>query len=515
MSGPWEKYAASPPGAVAGPWEKYEGKTRAWADVPTEAIGNLPSSAYKFGEALIQPILHPIETVKSLGNVGYGLASKLHGALGGEQDPAEKAADEATVDALGGHLKGRYGSMEALKRTIATDPVGAMADASLVLTGGGAAGARLPGAAGQAAQAVKATGAALDPIGVAASTVKGVGSAGAHVLGLTTGTGPLPIQTAYAAGRAGNPAFAEHMRGARPLDEAVEMAAAGVAAMTKERAAAYKADMAATKALPTPLDMAPIGAAYRTAGDKVHFQGIVKSQEAATVHGRIGQVIADFAALPQPARTAEAFDALKQAVGEIRLETKPGTMARSVADDIYRAVKAEIVRQSPTYARAMQGYRDASERLNEIRKTLSVNEKATTDTTLRKLQSVMRNNVNTNYGQRAKLADELAAYQPNIMPALAGQTLNTWTPRGIARVPAGGAALYSGYAANPMALAMLPAMSPRMVGEMAHGLGRGAKIVDDVASAVGAPAVMPSLRRLYQGANVVRAITPRTSDNGR
>jgi hypothetical protein len=479
-------------------------KERSWVDVPSEALTNIPDSAVQFGKALVSPILHPVETAQQLYNVGYGLASKAAGALGVEQDPEEKARDEATTDAIGKHLRDRFGSAEAVKKTLATDPVGAIADASLVLTGGGAAAARLPGVAGQAGRMTRSVGSAIDPLNAATTGVRAVGTGAANVLGVTSGVGTTPIVKAYEAGKTGNQAFSEHMRGSRQLDEVVDMADAAVKAAQADRGAAYKAGMAETRALQTPLDMAPVGDAYRKAGDALHFQGIVKSEAASAVHDRIGRKIADFMALPPAARTAEAFDALKQSIGEIRMETQPATASRKVADEIYHAVKNEIVRQSPSYAQTMRGYADASDTLGELRKTFSINEKAATDTTLRKLQSVMRNDVSTNYGQRARLAEELARYQPDLLPALAGQALNTWAPRGIARVPAGGAGLYS--IANPSTLAMLPAASPRLIGEAAYAAGRVQRALRNAGQASGASRLSEAAARAYRASDAMRAI---------
>ena len=55
----------------------------------------------------------------------------------------------------------------------------------------------------------------------------------------------------------------------------------------------------------------------------------------------------------------------------------------------------------------MQEYSSRSDMIDEIGRTLSINDRAATDTTLRKLQSTTRNNANTNFGYRASLVDEL------------------------------------------------------------------------------------------------------------
>ena len=129
-------------------------------------------------------------------------------------------------------------------------------------------------------------------------------------------------------------------------------------------------------------------------------------------------------------------------------------------------------------------------------KELSMGNKSGAGTVLRKLQSVMRNNANTNWGKRldyVKLLNE-ANLDANILSKLAGHSLASWTPRGLAGVTAtgqmglGGYGLVSG-AVNPAALIpTLLMQSPRVMGELAHGAGKFSNVADKVlprTSAVG------------------------------
>jgi hypothetical protein len=137
---------------------------RSWGGAALEAVTNIPSSAGQFASDIVQPILHPIQTAESIGAIGKGVLQKL-GVMSGND--AEKYAD-----AVGKFFVDRYGSAEAIKKTIATDPVGALADISIVLSGGETALARVPGAVGEAARAAGRVGRAIDPINIAAGTTK-------------------------------------------------------------------------------------------------------------------------------------------------------------------------------------------------------------------------------------------------------------------------------------------------------------------------------------------------------
>lgn len=454
-------------------------KPLAWSDVPGQALQNAPASAAKFGQAVAHTVMHPIDTVTNIADIAAGgvragakrvLPEAVFNAIDRVDKPENTARIEGKASAFGDALNERYGGTEQLKKTLATDPVGAAADASLALTGGGA----LLTKAGMAntGQRVQSVARAIDPLTAAGRTVAGAGRFASEALGMTTGAGARPFREAYQAGKTGNQVFTDNMRGTRPVTDAVDMADQAVQQMGRERGAAYNANMAAVKANPTMVDLAPIRTAIQDAFDKTHYKGVVKDAEAQAIVGKMADKYNDFLNLPAAERTAEALDALKQAIGEIQKTTKQGTLSSTVAGSVYNATKAEITRQVPEYAAAMKDYANASDSIGEMRRTMSVNDRAAPDTTLRKLQSTMRNNVNTNYGQREKLLDTLAKHQPDLPAALAGQSLNTTMPRGLARISPAAIAASGVSGMNPATLAMLPLTSPRLMGEAAYGTGR-------------------------------------------
>jgi hypothetical protein len=65
--------------------------------------------------------------------------------------------------------------------------------------------------------------------------------------------------------------------------------------------------------------------------------------------------------------------------------TERGSPAQKVATQVYNVVKDQIVKQAPEYAKTMADEK-ASNLIREMEKTLSLNPKASVDTTLRKLQ---------------------------------------------------------------------------------------------------------------------------------
>ena len=85
-------------------------------------------------------------------------------------------------------------------------------------------------------------------------------------------------------------------------------------------------------------------------------------------------------------------------------------------------IKKEITDQVPEYSKVMQPYEEATRLERELQRALSLSDKASADTALRKLQSVMRNNVNANFGNRLKLAERLEQAGDYLLPRIAAIT---------------------------------------------------------------------------------------------
>jgi hypothetical protein len=122
---------------------------RSFSDVPGEALANVGTSAANFYKGLITAITNPVQTVSGVLDVGAGALQNLLpkelvdlvNQIDNKPEAAKRAVDAA--NAVGGMFKDRYGSVDALKNTLATDPVGAAADLSTLFTGGAAATARV------------------------------------------------------------------------------------------------------------------------------------------------------------------------------------------------------------------------------------------------------------------------------------------------------------------------------------------------------------------------------------
>lgn len=359
----------------------------------------------------------------------------------------------------------------------ANAPTNALAN-MLVRTGGGAvsggvsAGLVNPEDAGMGALIGGALPGSLKGAGLAGAALKkGMAGVTNNVLGMATGTGAEAVRTAYQSGKSGATGFLDNMRGNVPMTDVLDSAKSALGQMRLDRAAQYKSGMAGVSADKTVIDFAPIDKAITGIQSMGNYKGQVINKNSAGVVDEISGLVNQWKSLnPAEYHTPEGLDALKQAISDVRDTTQFGTAARKAADTAYNAVKGEITAQAPTYSKVMKDYSEASTALSEVEKALSLGNKAAADTSMRKLQSLMRNNVNTNYGNRLDLAKTLEGNGADLLAPIAGQAMSSYTPRGLSGLAASGGGI-AALATNPLALAGLPLTSPRLVGEMAYGIG--------------------------------------------
>jgi len=342
-------------------------------------------------------------------------------------------------------------------------------------------------------------------IGTAIPVVgRGLQAAGGAIrrgLGLTTGAGEESIAQALRAGREGNQTFLQNIRGDVSAMDVLDQAKDALANMRATRSQAYQegikstmpsVDIVAGKPLPkapAKLDFSPISST---------LDDVVESLKVKTPTGsqfKIGsdelrkveelQGIVNTWKKDPSLHTAEGLDALKQRLDALYPDSPMQKQVQRVVSSVRNTVKDTIVAQDKNYAKTMKAYEESLSLEREIERALSLGNRNAADTAIRKLQSLTRNNANTNYGYRMELAKALQNQGgQDLMPALAGQALSSFTPRGLAGqgaalgIGAGGA-----LTVNPMALAALPLTSPKLVGMGAYGLGRATRDIPKLTDA--------------------------------
>lgn len=508
-----------------------EGKPLRWRDVPLEAIRNVPESGANLLRGIGQMIRHPVQTVGNVVQTGAGALSLLNEPNTVEnyqeaadlynrfRPPSEHKTAQQLLDeykqgritgpidryfsegqekarALGEYYRDRWDpATQGPKYTMARDPLGALADASILLGGGGGA-LRAAGASGRTAAALTKAGAALDPLNLAikgAETVaKGTGSGLARVAGFTSGAGDTPVRYAYEAGVRGgdvNAAFRENLKGGSPVD-IVNEAKAAVKQRATERGQDYEAGMAGVRADTTVLPMADVKQAVADVRDRGMFQGVVKDPAAQNTWSKIDAVVRKWENLnPAQYHTPAGMDALKQAIGSIRDASEYGTPGWNAASEVYNAIRGTITQQAPEYGRVMQRYETASAALDELNRTLALGRSSTTDSALGRLLSAETG------APRVKRREELLQdIDPTgkIGAGLSGMRLSELFPRQVAPgnvvtgLAGAGTSILGGTGlANPVLPVAAALSSPRVVGEVANLAGLLARYPTRAAEAAG------------------------------
>jgi superoxide dismutase len=216
------------------------GPRRSWSDVPGEALANVGPSAASFYKGLVTAITSPVQTAKGVLDVGAGALQNvlpkqlvdLVNQIDNNPEAAKRAVDAA--NAVGGMFKDRYGSVEALKNTLATDPVGAASDLSTLFTGGASATARVAPAVSKVMGTVGKYTNPLAPVTAAVGYGTALGAKGAgNVIDAITGD-----RAANRAGTIVRNALTEEGRTPQNLQEALNALRTATPDMTVRQALA-------------------------------------------------------------------------------------------------------------------------------------------------------------------------------------------------------------------------------------------------------------------------------------
>lgn len=296
-------------------------------------------------------------------------------------------------------------------------------------------------------------------------TAKGLGYVASNILGKTTGAGNKAIEDAFKAGQRGNTIFRDKMRKPDDIDEVVGKAMKSLDKIKQARGRVYDEGITVLRHDPTKLDIDPV---IRNTKRLINAEGggseYLVDDDTSRVLTKAKDILNKFYK-DRPRHDTAGFDDLKKAISNIK--TAPDTNAERVKTEIANSVRTQIMKQNPSYKKVMDDYVRDSANIDTLKRTFSLDNRANLETSLRKLQSVTRNNANTDYGYRAELLKKIDP-TGEIYDAVSSNALNSWTPRGLI----GGGVAGAGIATlNP---ALLASSSPRLVGEAAYILGKGA-----------------------------------------
>ena len=439
--------------------------------VPGNALTSAPGDAWKVAKSYVEPFLHPLDTLDSMG-------AMIEGGLG-TSAPANKQRDVDTLQQVKQMLADKYGGYENLKRTLSNEPIGALADLSTVLTGGGGLMARGPGMVGRVGNAVKAAGAATEPLSLMGRALppigKAVGVVGGGTTGFTTGAGKESVLKAYQSGRQGVSEFADAMRGNVTGDELRATAKSSLQAIKDDRAADYQARLASVTGNSTILDAKPVRDRVvqlkKMYNIKDNPDGTLDFSRSTLDRNAVGDVehiigTVDSWGTQAGDLTPVGMDILKRKLDDFYSESKN---SRGFVTSLKNVVKDTIVKQVPEYGTMMENYAKSTSQINEIEGALSLGTRSGADTGIRKLLTALKDN-NEFRGSLIKVLDE--ANNGELAAKIAGYNLSSFTPTNFIGKGMEVGAITSIFAGvSPKIAIALSMASPRLVGEFAYKLG--------------------------------------------
>jgi hypothetical protein len=448
--------------------------------------GGTLSAAVETGKAL----LNPVRTGKALLDLGAGELQKVlpesitnainradEAYMGKEQSQAARQQMANTADVVNKDYA-QYGSWEGAKRKFAEHPEAVLADLSTLLTGGASLASKAP----KLASALNTASNITNPLTVAGKIISTpanlAGTMAKGGLGVTTGAGGEAITQAVKAGETGNKVFLSNLRKQADMKDVVKVATEGLDRMKAEKNANYRSGMVDITNDKSILSFDDIDEAIKNAKTKGSYEGRPTNQKTLDAVNDAEAAVKEWKNdNPNKFHTPEGLDNLKQRIGSILEDLPYDSQSRVAINDIYHATKNTIQKQAPTYADVMENYSKAAEQINDIKSALSLNKKASADTSLKKLQSILRDDVSSSFGHRKQMAEKLVeSGAKDLIPALSGQALSSFKPRGMLgnlEMAGGLAYLFSNPAALGSALMAAPIAMPRVVGEAAYAYGKG------------------------------------------
>ena len=503
----------------------------------TDVANNAPDDALNAMSDFIAPFLSPIETAETIGDLGKGLYSLLTGGDAPEEqlaiaigdyyverygsaeavknsfrtEPVTTAMDllsvinpaAATVKASGKAVRKASKTDIAQKigdkvgADVATDFIDRVAVTPIKQTA-----KKLqenfentyPRTYKATRIAGKAAGVALDP---SPAVVRGAEAAANTAGNIVASTGGFlsgqPLENVNAAFRVGadSPLFSDRVtqfmqtmrEGPNAVTDAEFVGAAteGLKNLKRQNSAQYQADRAnvdLTVKDPNAFSgiLAKVDELKREDIQSKPGAGIKGGKEQVQVFNEIRNAVNEFAFGND--QSLEALHDLRVRIDRIKIDetSDQASDLRRLRNEARSAV-VDRLNEIPGYQEMNRRYSDVKKLTDEIESELSLGNTKNISQKLRKLQSITRNNVSTNFGRRADLLSAINTDQPfDLIEVATARALSPRQSTGIQRVGQGLASAggLAGFI-DPLLAVASTAASPRNVGSAAYATGRVAR----------------------------------------
>ena len=454
----------------------------------TQAISNIDESSKQLVNDIITPFLNPVQTAKDLYSLSKSVASLIPGVEG----------DDTQAKAVGKFFKDRYGSLENIKQTFATDPVGMLSDVSILLTGGATLTAKAPQVSSVLSKASKIA----SPIETAGGfaigkAAQGSGTLGKQVSGYLTGTGAGALDTAIKTGKNygatgffASPTakqkqkdFLDSLNEKISTEQITTDLEKAVSELKKSTKIDYQNKLAGLKLQDVKIQPSIVAQQFnefirkeKTKGGTTRF-GADTNNFLETIYKELNEISKN------PAKhTAADLHQLKFKIDDM-LPKDLTTQTSRVNMELATIIDNVIASKSSGYTNMNKAYSTAKKLEQKFIEDLAVGNKKNATQTMNRLLSVLKDQNLTNYGARLeslKLLDNIT--EQNLFEKLAGTQLSGLIPRGnVGKLTMGGSivvpmaeAMLTGTNFVPPS-AILPGLaltSPKIAGTTGNILGR-------------------------------------------
>jgi hypothetical protein len=465
--------------------------------ITTKVLPNIIPSTARGLRDIGTAIVHPAETLKAMGSIAAGGVAK---GLGVEPETIYgRPGDIEKFETAGQFFKNRYGSLDAIKKTVEEDPFGVLMDVSGVASGVGT-GLRVAGTAGkvsrlgEAGRVLETVGRVTDPlqatgkaaVAVGGAVKKGVGFGASQAVSLFGGRGSeaASVAAAKTITKQGREQFTSILRskGIEGRQNLANLAQEGLETIQAERSAAYVPEINRIRGLNTPLDPVPIqnNLINKLIGKEnfnVHIEPTPKGykldfSESTLPKGKDQRIVKELVqdVLNWQDNTVGGWDILKRRVDSLFVEN---SQARAVVQAVKSQIRDRLNAAVPEYEKLTSDYSKTTNLINEIRKDLALGDTfeggRAVDRVNKRLISAMRDDP----GVRIGLIKEIQKRLPpgsDIEAQIAGAVLQPVLPTGIVGRSAL-LALLGGSLFIPKLIPVLAFGSPRLVGEFLVALG--------------------------------------------
>ena len=456
-----------------------------------QAILNAPSSARQLLNDIITPILSPVQTAKDLTALGSSVVSLIR--------PGEQGNEQLAKE-VGKFFAERYGGLENIKQTFATDPMGMLSDVSIILTGGATLAPKASATANVLSKASKIA----SPIETAGGFAVGKAASGTGELvksasGVLTGTGKGALDTAIQTGKnyGATPGgifatktakqkqkdFIDSLKqNITPEKIAADLEKA-VSELKKGTRIDYQNKLAGLNLQNIKIQPSLIAQQFnefirkeKTKGGTTRF-GAGTNNFLETIYKELNQISKN------PAKhTAADLHQLKFKIDDM-LPKDLTTQTSRVNMELAGIIDNAIASKSSGYLDMNKAYSTAKKLEEKFIKELGVGNKKGATKTINQLLSVLKDQNLTNYGSRLETLKNLENItETNIFEKLAGTQLSNVVPSGLVGRGAMGIgvaipiaeSLFTG-GSLPTTSSILPGLaitSPKVTGQVGNIAGR-------------------------------------------